>query len=163
MSRVTLRRQHSAVRLRVTLLLQGVSLRAIVHPLTRSRMGVRLHRMVIHPRRIAGQAIEAVIVTRNRPIVGLSLTAGQQTVASSFARDQTGETERGDGKTFRRSFCILNEECRSAYQTPLSLPVILKATAAADASGGSRLRRNVAGTLPRNAAWVICCVYSLAP
>ena len=34
------------------------------------------------------------------------------------------------------------------YQTPLSLPVILKATAAAEARGGSRLRRRAAGTLP---------------
>jgi hypothetical protein len=46
----------------------------------------------------------------------------------------------------------------AVYHTPLSLPVILKATAAAEASGGSKLKRNVAGTFPRNAACVICCV-----
>lgn len=44
------------------------------------------------------------------------------------------------------------------YQTPLSLPVILNATAAADASGGNKLSRNVAGTLPLKAACVICLV-----
>jgi len=47
---------------------------------------------------------------------------------------------------------------RTVYQTPLSLPVILNATAAAEASGGSKLRRKVAGTLPLKAAWVICLV-----
>ena len=49
------------------------------------------------------------------------------------------------------------------YHTPLSLPVILKATAAADASGGNRLRRNVAGTSPRNAVSVSWRVYRRAP
>jgi hypothetical protein len=44
------------------------------------------------------------------------------------------------------------------YQTPLSLPVILNATAAAEASGGNRLSLNVAGTLPLKAACVICRV-----
>jgi hypothetical protein len=37
----------------------------------------------------------------------------------------------------------------NSYQIPLSLPVNLKATAAAEASGGSRLSRSVAGTSPR--------------
>jgi hypothetical protein len=56
------------------------------------------------------------------------------------------------------SLFLLFKDERTVYQTPLSLPVILNATAAAEASGGSRLRRKVAGTLPLKAAWVICFV-----
>src|SRR3954470_15480278 len=49
------------------------------------------------------------------------------------------------------------------YQTPLSLPVTLYATAAAVARYGSSASRNVAGTSPLNDAFVICVVYSGAP
>lgn len=49
------------------------------------------------------------------------------------------------------------------HHTPLSLPVILKATAAAEARGGKRLRRSAAGTSPRNAVCVSWRVYRPAP
>jgi hypothetical protein len=44
------------------------------------------------------------------------------------------------------------------YHTPLSLPVILRATAAAEARGGRRLNRRVAGTFPRKAVCASCRV-----
>jgi hypothetical protein len=68
------------------------------------------------------------------------------------------ENRKSDGQPTVAHFALKRATVDSCYQTPLSLPVNLNATAAADASGGSRLRRNVAGTLPLNAAWVICFV-----
>ena len=68
------------------------------------------------------------------------------------------DKEKERRTTNRRSFCFSRMKRIFRYQTPLSLPVILNATAAAEASGGSKLRRKVAGTLPLKAACVICLV-----
>ena len=76
----------------------------------------------------------------------------------SFQLDSKGTNRKSD-ENKPSLFSLFNDQiCSWPYQTPLSLPVILNATAAADASGGSRLSRNVAGTFPLNAACVICCV-----
>jgi hypothetical protein len=69
-----------------------------------------------------------------------------------------GTNRKSDGKQTVALSAVTDQICLMAYHTPLSLPVILNATAAAEASGGSRLSRNVAGTFPLNAACVICCV-----
>ena len=68
------------------------------------------------------------------------------------------KTERATDNQPSLISAFKDETVNRCYQTPLSLPVILNATAAAEASGGNRLSRNVAGTLPLKAAWVICFV-----
>lgn len=49
------------------------------------------------------------------------------------------------------------------HQIPLSLPVILYASAATDASGGSSDNRNAAAMWPFRAASFSSLVYSVAP
>lgn len=113
-----------------------------------------LHRglsTAIHPPRTAGQAREAVIVTRNHPPAP-DVSSAKVSFPTGFLRMKAERATCNHASPFFFFAGCLR------YQTPLSLPVILKATAAAEASGGSRLSRNVAGTFPRNAAWVICWV-----
>lgn len=107
---------------------------------------LRLTAAVLHP---IAAAVEGMTHTR----VPVRTVSGGAEYCPLIGVDK--EKERRT--TNRRSFCFSRMK-RTLYQTPLSLPVILNATAAAEASGGSRLRRKVAGTFPLKAACVICLV-----
>ena len=107
---------------------------------------------------IAAEVTGRLIVPVARKRTQGKLLCGSESASSSFkpVRNAEGSPEspvlafwggrEGKGGEFLRLFFF--------YQTPLSLPVILKATAAADARGGSKVRRNVAGKLPRKTDWV---------
>jgi len=69
------------------------------------------------------------------------------------ARSFLGPVRRPKGLLFHQPNYQFSRS-PNLYQIPLSLPVILKTTAAAEASGGRRLKRKAAGTLPRMAASV---------
>src|SRR4029077_18666516 len=80
------------------------------------------HHMV-HPHRIAGQAIEAVIMTRNR--LPAPNTTRRQPRVLLLPAGQKMRNKKGDRNRDRPFTCLL---VRNDYQTPLSLPVILNAT-----------------------------------
>ena len=102
----------------------------------------------------------ATVVRHRTVVVAAIVTRNHQTTDASGnltpPLDGWVDTNRkSDGKP-TVALSAFKDETDPFYQTPLSLPVILNATAAADASGGNKLSRNVAGTLPLKAACVIC-------
>jgi len=105
----------------------------------------------VHRHTVAGATANH---TRTRAPDPITAREAARALLVRFARRKQNERRT----TNRRSFCAQACNCKQRYQTPLSLPVILNATAAAEASGGNKLKRNVAGTLPLKAAWVICFV-----
>src|SRR5579864_645457 len=102
----------------------------------------------VHRLTVAG----AVIATHTQAPVPTTKAAAR-ILSLEFGRRNTERATDNQPSLF-----LLFKDERIVYQTPLSLPVILNATAAAEASGGNRLNRKVAGTFPLNAAWVICFV-----
>lgn len=111
--------------------------------------------------------VEAVEVRKaeeeDLPAPGLVESKCKRDVADSECQPQAMRAIRKPADRPHLLPLLLNLWREQAYHTPLSLPVILKATAAADASGGNRLSRNVAGTSPRNAVSVSWRVYRRAP
>ena len=125
---------------------------AVAH--TRAAAAVADHRTAAADR----HPIAAVEVHRRMVAVAAIAIRNRLPATASVRQVSRRKAERATENQPSLTLRLRDETLTCGYQTPLSLPVILNATAAAEASGGSRLKRNVAGTLPLKAAWVICFV-----